>query len=292
MLFIRKTLAVSLILAVLIVLGVLGALLLGRLMPETRLQQLIMSVSAVVFSLALILAVFSFYVNHGFGYQGDIVRRVKTDEKLVAITFDDGPTQEYTPKILDVLKAYDVQASFFLVGSHVKKYPEIAKRVHSEGHDIGNHTYTHINVPTSPAAAMSSQLLTTNIEIMKITGESPIYARPPRGMYDARFRRLAELMGMQVVLWSLSSQDWRESVTPARMHSQILKRVQPGDIILLHDGGNLLKAEGASRQRTVDVLPGLIEGLREKGYRIAPLSRLLRYPHVDHIDDLEEQKPY
>ncbi|MFW5896779.1 MAG: polysaccharide deacetylase family protein [Bacillota bacterium] len=278
MLLVKRILTILIALSLLIGLGVVAALLLVHILPATRLQQLILAVSAVVFSLALIIAAFNFYVNHGFANQSDIIRRVRTSEKLVSFTFDDGPSPEYTPAILDVLRTYDVQASFFVVGKYVRRYPNIVKRMYSEGHDVGNHTFDHVNAPTTPAASLSSQILSTNIEIMKIIGEHPQYVRPPRGMYDARFRRLAELMGMNLVLWSISSQDWRGSTTPEKMKTRIVNRVRPGDILLFHDGGNLIGSEGASRQRTVDALPEIIEELHSMGYRIVPLSRLLRYP--------------
>ncbi len=284
MVFLRNALIVLFIIGILIAAGVSGALILGRVIPETEIKPVVMGVSGVVFSLALIFAAFSMYVNHGFGYQGDIVRRVITKDPLVAITFDDGPSPEFTPKILDILKAYDVQASFFVVGEHVERYPDIVLRMYNEGHDIGNHTYDHINVPTTAAPILSSQLVATNIEIMKVTGEHPLYVRPARGMYDARFRRLVELMGMQTVLWSLSSRDWRGSVSPEQMMNRILSRVKPGDILLFHDSGSLIRGQGASRQRTVDALPGIIQELQSRGFRIAPLSRLLRFPHSEEID--------
>lgn len=296
MVLLRNALIVIVILLILIAGGVLGALFLGRVIPDVEIKPLIIGVSGVVFSLALMVGAFSIYVYRGFGQQTDIVRSVATDEPLVALTFDDGPNPDSTPKILDILKAHDVQASFFVVGKYVEKYPEIVRRTHNEGHDIGNHTFDHVNVPTTAAPLLSSQLIATNIEIMKITKEHPVFARPPRGMYDARFQRLTDLMGMQTVLWSLSSQDWRGSSSPERMRERLLRRVKPGDILLFHDGGSLVGSEGASRQRTVDALPGIIEGLKEKGYRLAPLSRLLRYPPreladpegFDPNDDCEE----
>ncbi len=291
MVFLRNALVVLSTIIVLIAAGVGGALVLGRVIPEMEIKSLIIVVSGVVFSLALIFAAFSMYVNHGFGYQGDIIRRVITKDPLVALTFDDGPSSQFTPKILDILKAYDVQASFFVVGEHVRKYPEIVSRMYNEGHDIGNHTYDHINVPTTAAPILSSQLVATNIEVMKVTGEHPMYVRPPRGMYDARFRRLVELMGMQTVLWSLSSQDWRGAVSPEQMIDRLLSRVKPGDIILFHDSGSLIRGEGASRQRTVDALPRIIEELHDHGFRMAPLSRLLRFPHSENIDP-EESATY
>lgn len=287
MVFARNALIALCVVAILIAAGVSGALILGRIIPEMESHSLIVGVSGLVFSLALIFAGFSIYVYHGFGYQGDIIRRARTDEPLIALTFDDGPSPEFTPRILDILKNYDVQACFFVVGVHVRKHPDIVLRMYNEGHDIGNHTYDHVNVPTTAAPVLSSQLLATNIEIMKVTGEHPLYARPPRGMYDARYRRLVELMGMHTVLWSLSSQDWRGSMSPERMKNRVMSRVKPGDILLFHDSGNLIRSEGSSRQRTVDALPGIIEELQARGFRLAPLSRLLRFPHSEEIDPEE-----
>ncbi len=258
--------------------GVISARWLGQILPPTDVGRFAVSAAAVLFSAALIFGVMTFYVNHGFGLQADIVRSVATREKLVALTFDDGPSKKYTPQILDVLAEYNVPAAFFVVGEHVERYPGIVLRMHREGHEIGNHTYSHINVPTTPAGQLASQLVSTNVEIVKATGTYPLYVRPPRGMYDARLRRVAELLSMQVVLWSLSSGDWRGSMTPARIARKVLERVRPGAIILLHDGGALIRSEGASRQRTVDALGSIIEGLRDRGYRIVPLSTLLEYP--------------
>ncbi len=266
------------LIAAVIFAGVVIARWLGQLFPPTDLGRFAVSTAAVLFSAGLIFAVMTFYVNHGFGLQADIVRSVATDERLVALTFDDGPNEKYTPQVLDVLAEYSVPATFFVVGEHVERYPEIVLRMHHEGHEIGNHTYSHVNVPSTPAGQLASQLVSTNVEIVKATGTYPQYVRPPRGMYDARLRRLADLLGMQLVLWNLSSGDWRGSMTPDRIARRVLERVRPGAIILLHDGGALIRSEGASRQRTADALSSIIEGLQHQGYRIVPLSTLLEYP--------------
>jgi peptidoglycan/xylan/chitin deacetylase (PgdA/CDA1 family) len=242
---------------------------------------------AVLFSVGLILSASWFYVYYGFGYQGDIFRKAKTDRKIVALTFDDGPSPLYTPRILDILAEKQVPAAFFMVGAHVDKYPDIAARIAAEGHELGSHTYDHVNVPTLPTARLSAQLLKTNIAILNATGDYPLYIRPPRGLYDGRFRRLSELLGHQIVLWSLSAQDWMELMTVDRIVKRILTRVRPGDIILFHDSGALLRKEGASRESTVAALPLIIEGLWERGYQIVPLAELLTLAHPE-----EEPIPY
>ena len=142
-------------------------------------------------------------------------------------------------------------------------------------------------MPTLPTARLSAQLLKTNIAILNATGDYPLYIRPPRGLYDGRFRRLSELLGHQIVLWSLSAQDWMELMTVDRIVKRILTRVRPGDIILFHDSGALLRKEGASRESTVAALPLIIEGLWERGYQIVPLAELLTLAHPE-----EEPIPY
>jgi len=285
LLLIRSVLIVVIIGTILVGTGVLLSNVVGRVIPLTPLMQVVLSF---VISLALISGAFFYYVYHGFGYQGDIIRRVDTQKRIVTLTFDDGPHPVYTPQILDILAEYQVTATFFVVGSHVEKYPEIVERIYREGHEIGNHTYNHINVPTANAAQLSSEIFQTSIKIMELTGEYPLYVRPPRGMYDSRFRRLSELMGMRIILWSLSSQDWLETMTPEKIENRVLQRVTPGDIILFHDSGSLVKSEGASRLRTVQALPGIIEGLKEQDYQIVSLTRLLRYPLSDEVSDEED----
>ena len=279
---VKQIAIVAVVLSALIAVGVGLGLFVGHLTPPNEVGRLITVVSGVVFSLALIFATLNFYVNYGFGYQGDIIRRVKTDKKVVALTFDDGPSDKFTPQILDILKEHEVPATFFVVGKHAEDKPQLVERMYEEGHEIANHTYSHINVPTTKPAELSSELINTNVEIVTITGTYPRYARPPRGMYDARYRRLCELMGMTVVLWSLSSQDWRKPMNPQRIQKRIQDKVKPGDILLFHDSGSLVKSEGASRQNTVDALAPIIESLQERGFDIVPLSELLKeYPSSD-----------
>ena len=226
------------------------------------------------------------YVYHGFGHQPDIYRRGRKDTNMVALTFDDGPSLEFTCN--PGHSEYNVPAAFFMVGTHVEKYPEIARRIVEEGHEIGNHTHNHRNVPTLSAKDLQYELVQATAAIVEATGQYPQYVRPPRGMYDGRFRRLANLMGQEIILWTISSRDWRYGVSPQAIIRNVISRVKGGDIILFHDSGALIRNEGGDRRATVLALPQVIEALQAKGLQIVPLAELLHgyeptevYPSVD-----------
>jgi len=228
-----------------------------------------------------------FYVYYGFGYQPDIYRVGNRASNKVAITFDDGPSMEFTPAILDILAEYNVPATFFMVGSHVEKYPEIARRIVEEGHAVGNHTHNHRNLPTLSTVDLQKELMEATAVITEVTGEYPRFVRPPRGMYDDRFRRMAKLIGQEIVLWSISTRDWRYGVTASYIERLVESKVRGGDIILFHDSGALLRNEGGDRRATVMALPKVIEIIRAKGLEIVPLAELLHdapaeaFPQID-----------
>lgn len=227
-------------------------------------------------SVGMTVGLLNFYVYHGFGHQPDIYRKGNGDKPWVAITFDDGPSPQYTPRILELLEAYDVPATFFMVGAHVEAYPEIAAAVVAAGHEVGNHTYTHINVPTASTQRLYEELLGTTAVILEATGVYPQYIRPPRGLYDARFGRMAALLGQKIVLWNRSSLDWRgNGISSQAIVRRIVDQVRPGDILLFHDSGALIGREGGNREMTVQALEAVILGVRAKGLQFVPLSTLL-----------------
>ncbi|HHT73527.1 MAG TPA: polysaccharide deacetylase family protein [Firmicutes bacterium] len=259
-----------------------------RLFSKAELNRAVLTIPAAVLAVLTIWGVLTLYVYHGFGHQPDIYRRGRKDTNMVALTFDDGPSLEFTPAILDILKEYNVPAAFFMVGTHVEKYPEIARRIVEEGHEIGNHTHNHRNVPTLSAKDLQYELVQATAAIVEATGQYPQYVRPPRGMYDGRFRRLANLMGQEIILWTISSRDWRYGVSPQAIIRNVISRVKGGDIILFHDSGALIRNEGGDRRATVLALPQVIEALQAKGLQIVPLAELLHgyeptevYPSVD-----------
>lgn len=214
---------------------------------------------------------FYFYLNTYFGlwWQEGIIRRGKSKTK-VAITFDDGPHPMYTKKILDILKKKKVKATFFLTGQNAEKYPEVVRRIKAEGHDIGNHTYHHINLSPVKLERVKKEIALTELVIKEITGEEPSYFRPPRGVYDQKVRRLLVNKGYSIVLWTITTQDWRSPGVEYIVNKA--KKAKGGDIILMHDSGSLTKAEGADRMQTIRALPIIIDNLREKGLKPVKIS--------------------
>lgn len=216
----------------------------------------------------------SYFEYHGIGSQDGIVRR-GPHEDIVAITFDDGPNPAYTPQLLDVLKEKGVKATFFVVGLHVKKYPDIAHRIVAEGHDIGNHTYTHKDLVPATRRMVLAQTHKTEQVIKRVTGRTTKLFRPPRGIYSGAVRRLlVDEEGYRLILWSVSSIDWRQT-SPAKILRRVLGYARPGSILLFHDSGALLRREGASRQNTVEALPMVIDALRAKGYEFVTMTEML-----------------
>jgi peptidoglycan/xylan/chitin deacetylase (PgdA/CDA1 family) len=243
--------------------------------PVSRRDRVLMAViSTLLTTVAIFLAV-HFYVYSGLDYQPDIYRTGNPKSRQVALTFDDGPSQEFTPLVLDILKEYDVPATFFLVGVHAERYPDIARRIAEEGHEIGNHTYGHINVPTASNKALYEEVIKATRVIAQTTGEYPKYVRPPRGVFDARFRRLSHVLGQKIVLWTISTRDWRYGTSAQAIVKRAVSQAKGGDIILFHDSGALVRNEGGDRSATVRALPLVIEGLRQKGLEIVPLGELL-----------------
>ncbi|MBI4733793.1 MAG: polysaccharide deacetylase family protein [Rubrobacteridae bacterium] len=238
----------------------------------------------VIFGVLLVGGAITYYEYHGIGCQDGITRR-GPDENVVAITFDDGPNPNYTPQLLDILKEKGVKATFFVVGLHVKKYPDIAKRIVDEGHDIGNHTYTHKDMVPSTRRMVLAQVNKTDHVITKITGVKTSLFRPPRGIYGSAVRRLlVDEKKYRMILWSVSSVDWR-GISATAIHKRIMRYVRPGSILLFHDSGALVRREGASRENTVEALPTVIDSLIAKGYRIVTITEMLERIEAEEIKE-------
>lgn len=226
-----------------------------------------------VIVIGLFAGTITYYEYHGFGSQVGIIRRMNIGP-YVALTFDDGPSSEYTPKILDILKEYNVKATFFVVGKHVKKYPEVAKRILAEGHDIGNHTYTHKDLVPAIKDTVIKEITKTEETITKVLGIKTNLFRPPRGIYNQSSRKILVDKGYKIILWNVSSCDWLRG-SPNMIINRIKRYTKNGSIILFHDSGSLVKREGGQRVNTVRSLPLVIEYLQENGYKILPISEML-----------------
>ncbi|RQD74624.1 MAG: polysaccharide deacetylase [Candidatus Syntrophonatronum acetioxidans] len=236
-----------------------------------------------LFNLIVMLLAFfylNFYVYRGFEMQTEIIRAGKPQLNAVAITFDDGPDPFYTPQILDILKEKEIKATFFMVGKHVELYPDIARKIVEEGHDIGNHTYSHRNLLFLDRERALEEIVKAEEAIIEATGERPRYFRPPRGLYSLAVRDIMEEREYKMILWSLSSRDWAE-ISAREITGHILNDVTGGDILLFHDSGGLVARVGGDRRNTVKALPRVIEELSQRGYQFVTVSELMELSQIE-----------
>lgn len=187
----------------------------------------------------------------------------------IALTFDDGPSPD-TLEILDVLRRENVKATFFLVGREVEKYPEITRKIAGDGHEIGNHSYSHPIFLFCSSNKTRRELRQTQEIIKKITGVEPKIARPPCGVRSYAYFAAVKELGLQTIQWSDTGFDWKK-IPAERIAQNILETVQRDSIVLLHDGDSAGKR---SRRATAEALPPVLRGLHEKGLRVAPLAEL------------------
>ena len=178
------------------------------------------------------------------------------------MTFDDGPNPEFTLKVLHLLKEYNAKASFFCIGKHVKKYPELLKRIHSEGHDIGNHSYTHSNtIDFKSTEGWLMELKDTDQAIFNVIGVKPTLFRPPFGVTTPHIAKAVKITGHQVVGWNIRSFDTTLKNRKTILN-RILKQVKPGSVILLHD----------KHEHIEFVLEQLLQFLKKHDYKMVTIN--------------------
>lgn len=190
------------------------------------------------------------------------------EKKKIALTFDDGPHPKNTEKILDILDKYDVSATFFIVGVNAKNYPDTLKQVAKRGHEIGNHTYSHIILKDKSKDTVNNELLSAEKEIEQITGGKTNLLRPPCGIYDNNTVNFAVENGYKVVLWNIDTHDWAHSSVESIVNS-IEKNVKGGDIVLFHD-------YVSGKNNTKEALEIIIPKLKKQGYEFVTVSELLQ----------------
>ncbi len=220
--------------------------------------------------LATLLLLFSFSASfYSLGVEREVYHRVSTEEKVVAITFDDGPHPKTTDAILDLLGEYDAKATFFVIGQNLKLYGRATVRAAEEGHEIGNHTYSHPILSHVAREALVREISDTGALIEAVTGSSPTLFRPPEGYCGGGVCRLAAENGLSVVLWSIDTRDWA-GVPTAGIVKNVMKNITPGSIILFHD-------YGGKESHTVAALKEILPRLSAAGYRFVTVSELLSY---------------
>lgn len=190
---------------------------------------------------------------------------VDTSRPFVALTFDDGPHPELTPQLLDILRNEGVRATFYVIGRNVQTYPEIARRIVAEGHEIANHTWSHPTLTAISAARLDKEITSTSEIIQRVTGRRPTNMRPPYGAVNERVRQsMFNDHGLDVIMWSVDPLDWRRPGAEV-VRQRLVEGAKPGGILLAHD----------IHPGTIEAMPGTIRDLKAKGFGFATVSQLL-----------------
>ncbi|MEU8886612.1 polysaccharide deacetylase family protein [Streptomyces sp. NPDC048442] len=183
--------------------------------------------------------------------------------KCVTLTFDGGPGP-YTGELLDVLEEKHVPATFFLIGrGPVHKYPDLVRRMVADGHQVGNHSWTHPRLTEVPPQEARRQLAQTQNALAQLTGRRPTLMRPPQGRTNKHVAAICKELGLAQILWNSRALDWRDH-DPKVIEERILKSAKRGGIILLHD----------IYEGTVPAVPAIVDGLRERGFTLVSVERL------------------
>ncbi|MEQ8173252.1 MAG: polysaccharide deacetylase family protein [Candidatus Eremiobacterota bacterium] len=193
-------------------------------------------------------------------------------EKTVALTFDDGPHLKYTLLLLDVLRKYNIKATFFVVGSMAEKYPFLLKHIYDDGHLIANHTYHHKNLITLSEEEAVLEWQACNNVIKYILNIDVFFCRPPGGNYDRIVLDSAVRAGLSTVFWTANSGDY-EKPGEEIIADKVLYRITPGGIVLMHDGVD----------QTINALPDIIERLTEKGYKFVRIDEMAQKIEEDYV---------
>lgn len=205
--------------------------------------------------------------SYRFQLFGRLVTRVCTSEKVVALTYDDGPNPPYTDSLLNVLNKFQAKATFFVIGKRVERNPAVVQRILDEGHEVGNHSYSHTKLINQRLAVVQAEVSKTDEILSELGADSNIHFRAPLGL--KRIRLPLELARRRKinVLWDVDPQDYRGD-DPEKIANFVVQNVKPGSIILLHDG------EG-NRACTVLATEIIAEQLQEKGYQFKTVSELM-----------------
>lgn len=203
-------------------------------------------------------------------YHSNFILHGPEERREVALSFDDAPDSKYTAQILDVLKREHVKATFFIVGRRAEQYPQMVRRIQQEGHAIGNHSYSHANLPKLKGTAFRRQIWLTDQILQHLVGYQPVIVRPPYG--NVNEPQLRWLIGKhrKIVNWNVDSLDWK-SLSAEKIVLNIMTDVRPGAIILQHAGGG----QGEELSGTVKALPRIIHTLRRDGMRFVTIPELL-----------------
>jgi len=192
--------------------------------------------------------------------------------KKIALTYDDGPNESHTMRLLEVLARHEVHATFFLIGRYVKQRPEIVREVSAAGHVIGNHTFTHPLLTLKSNAEIRKELTDCRAALHDAVDLPSTLFRPPFGGRRPAVLRIARELGLQPVMWNVNGYDWN-APPPAVIEKKCSRQIRGGDVVLLHDGGH--KEMGADRSQTVQATNNLIQRYKSEGYKFVTIPQML-----------------
>ncbi len=192
-----------------------------------------------------------------------VITQVHVEDKVVALTFDDAPAPALTD-ILKVLSRRKVKATFFVIGAQAQRYPELLKSIVLQGHELGNHSFSHIFDDSKSLEKLIEDIQKCEKVVFKITGRIPLYFRPPGGFLNNLVKEACGRTGYSILMWSLDTRDWALSDCQEQITENLLTQLSPGDIVLLH-----------VVPQTASLLDEMIEAIQERGYQILPLGDLL-----------------
>ncbi len=233
-------------------------------------RKVAIGLAVIILSLALAKGALELVNSRTFQLYGNIVPQVQTNEKVVALTFDDGPTNN-TAAVLEILAEQDVKATFFLTGNELEQYPDQGKMIAEAGHELGNHSYSHSRLVFKSPGTIREEIDRTN-ELIRGTGYSgTIHFRPPNGKKLLLLPRYLDSEGMQTIMWNIEPDSYPAiSGSAGAMVDHVIENVQPGSIILLH-------VMYESRVESVKAITEIVTQLRSLGYEFVTVSELLAF---------------
>lgn len=194
-------------------------------------------------------------------YQG------KVTKKNVALTFDDGPSSPYTIQLLEIFDQYNVKATFFVTGENIKKYPEIIRRIIAQGHELGNHSYSHRNLIFKSVSFVRKEVKKTDQLLHELGVKKEIHFRPPFGRLFFQILFVMSKLNKKIIMWNIGPKDFKDYKSE-ELVAKVLVKLKPGSIIVLHDGVG-------DRSRLVGVTEILIKSIQDKGYEFKTVSELI-----------------
>jgi peptidoglycan/xylan/chitin deacetylase (PgdA/CDA1 family) len=250
-----------------VVIGQLPTFILERVRAAMRigkfLQKFLLFTLALFFAVSVLIKVTKIYNDFG-------IKRAETEVKVVALTYDDGPSSPYTNQLLDILDRYQVKATFFEIGRNIEKHPEIVPLIVARGHELANHSYSHTDMMFKPREFLLSEIEKTDKLLQELgVKQDSISFRPPFGRRFVVLSYLLSQMQKKLILWDVDPQDYDNTLTAEDIANRVIDNVRSGSIVLMHDSGG-------DRSKTLAATQAIVKTLQSKGYAFKTVSELLK----------------